>query len=255
MWKIPAVNYSLSDKWKQVKAIRNHLSGNWADKSLKVFPLGQNLTGDMWWEVMHTSRYVVILPFVCVVDWLSSTSGQSHRPAFQRHQTGWFIQRQYCTQCSHSSIPPFSYCPPRSCISRSLWFMCDMHLCDWFWSGLDLTDVHMTRSAALIVFSQSCSSSSCLHDCQYLSAVSLLICLPCILLFYGEQRRKKSILHQASLESPRTTRPLLERSLANWPCFYTWFEDEETLYQIFLFFFKGNQCWTAVILTYLMKVR
>lgn len=194
MWKIPAVNYSLSDKWKQVKAIRNHLSGNWADKSLKVFPLGQNLTGDMWWEVMHTSRYVVILPFVCVVDWLSSTSGQSHRPAFQRHQTGWFIQRQYCTQCSHSSIPPFSYCPPRSCISRSLWFMCDMHLCDWFWSGLDLTDVHMTRSAALIVFSQSCSSSSCLHDCQYLSAVSPLICLPCILLFYGEQRRKKKHL-------------------------------------------------------------
>lgn len=57
-----------------------------------------------------------------------------------------------------------------------------------------------------------------------------------------------------SLQDPRTTSPLLERGPANWPSLDTWFEDEETLYLIFLWQTGKNQCWTAVLLTYLMKV-
>lgn len=46
-------------------------------ESLKQVPaLGQELTGDMWREVMHSARYALVPPSVRALDRPSSTSGR-----------------------------------------------------------------------------------------------------------------------------------------------------------------------------------
>lgn len=218
------------------------VSGNWTDKSLyprgvcaagpgmnsvkQVLPLGQKLTGDMWREVMHSARYVLVPPSVCVVDWPSSTSGQ-HCPAFQclRNEVGSSKDDYFgasLPHCSHPSIPPFSSFPPCSWISLLISIKPGLNRC----SNDEICNINRQCSPFFLF-----ASLSVLLKGFYSHLVTTYHFVWC----RTEEQRKTSCF---SLQGPRTTRPLLERGLANWPSFYTWFKDEETLYLIFLFFFK-----------------
>ena len=134
----------------------------------------------------------------------------------QIHMKTILLARSCC------AFPPFSYSPSCSSISHCLRFTC--HLFDTFWLDLII--------------------SACLLHCQYFCHVSLWTVYHTLFCFM-EDGGGWSIAHFPP--ESRTKRPLLEKGHANCPVFYTW------LHTVSDSFLKGNQSWTAVILTYLMK--
>lgn len=147
------------------------VSGNWTDKSLcpqgvcagcpgtnsvrQVPPLGQKLTGDMWWEVMHPARHVVPPPSVCIVDRLSSTSGQAHCPVSSVSRKAWIhINTILLFRSFSAHIPPSHFVHTVLPVLAFLSLMHVWYTYDWFWAN-----------RCSICSSNHCSPSPCLCHC------------------------------------------------------------------------------------------
>lgn len=179
-----------------------------------------------WAERRHVARGGALGELhrcsICLYGWLAEHLGTNPSSCSA------FVWRQhFCSGagaslpcCSYSSVFP-SFLPFRAfSLFRS---MCDIHLHDW-----------LIRSAL-----NKCSDDticSIHHLCSHLFPFPLftslsvfsVVCLPWILLvLWG---RKTGVL--LSLQSPRTTRLLLERGL---PDLYTWPKDEELFSDIYCF--------------------